>query len=156
MRFTLLILLLFGSAAASQTNHSTDHKAIERALNNSIGKDCVTVSGGGYNVVNGNAVSRYSISVKVDRECLASALNETVVVINWKTPKTRENGDPLESIHLSHYVVQIGNGRYEVPADKTLYSAKLSTGIHDISVIAVDKFDLASLPSETVTKTIKQ
>lgn len=131
MKWLILFIPLIANA---QTNHNEPHKAIEKAINNQLGAECVKLIRNGYITVTGGMVEHADIQVQVDIECLRNI--GRLVEIRWKAPTLREDGTVLSQDEIGGYLLSVNDETIKL--DTPFYKTRLQSGEYIFHVQTYD------------------
>ncbi len=143
----LFALLLIPGFSPAETNHSSLHVALEKAVNAVLpcphGIDIVQTSMYQHE---GGQVSNMVLTAKyIKRDCTYS------VNVTWSIPLRRENGDPLPLDQISRYELDLNGTIYPIAPDLTeLRLEGLTGGLKVLKIRTIDTIGQESEWSEQI------
>lgn len=156
------LIFLIPAIALAQTNHTSEHKALAKAVNNKLGAECITAKGTGFNVVTGGHVDRFPVDFIVNKECLRTVLDVTIsgsnATITWRAPIYRQDGSLINAGDIVIYtILHVYNDaiiEYTIPATQLTYRLELSQGEHNFAIMGADKYGMKSYYTYPITETV--
>ena len=74
--------------------------------------------------------------------------------VGWEHPATRTDGSPISLSDIKHYEVKRNSSTFIVtpqPGTHQVYNVVRELGTNNVSVVAVDQFNVKSTPSNQIT-----